>query len=106
MTIAAVVLLACNLAALLFLFWRLRRADDRVAEGQAAATAWEPLPPRLERSFVAGKDRLISVEFLNPLEMAAGQKKIAGVVGSVAPDLVRRLVYDQHNSQHHSQHRG
>ncbi|WP_375477677.1 hypothetical protein [uncultured Jatrophihabitans sp.] len=39
--------------------------------------------------------RVITVEIRNPIELAAGRGRLAGIAGSLAPGLVRRLVYDQ-----------
>jgi hypothetical protein len=40
--------------------------------------------------------RLITVEILNALELAAGRGgRLAGLAGSLAPGLTRRVVYDQ-----------
>ena len=39
--------------------------------------------------------RVITVEILNPLELAANRGRVAGIAGSLAPGLVRRMVHDQ-----------
>jgi hypothetical protein len=39
--------------------------------------------------------RLISIEILNPAELAATRGRLAGLAGSVAPKLTQRIVYDQ-----------
>ena len=39
--------------------------------------------------------RVITVEILNPLELAAHRGRVAGIAGSLAPGLVRRMVHDQ-----------
>lgn len=40
--------------------------------------------------------RLITIEILNPLELATSRAgRIAGLAGTLAPGLTRRLVYDQ-----------
>jgi hypothetical protein len=42
-----------------------------------------------------GTRRLISIEILNPVELAGTRGRVLGVAGSLAPGLTRRIVYDQ-----------
>jgi hypothetical protein len=46
---------------------------------------------------VSGRDRrLITVEILNPIELATARGgRVAGLAGTLAPGLTRRIVYDQ-----------
>lgn len=39
--------------------------------------------------------RLISVEILNPLELARSRGRMAGLAGAIVPNLTTRIVYDQ-----------
>ena len=39
--------------------------------------------------------RFISVEILNPIELAASRGRMLGLAGTLAPGLTRRLVHDQ-----------
>lgn len=39
--------------------------------------------------------RLISIEILNPIELAGTRGRLVGLAGSLAPGLTRRIVYDQ-----------
>jgi hypothetical protein len=39
--------------------------------------------------------RIITVEVLNPIELAGTRGRIAGIAGSFAPGITRRIVYDQ-----------
>lgn len=43
----------------------------------------------------SGKKRLITVELLNPMELAANESWFARQFGSLTPALVHKLVYDQ-----------
>jgi hypothetical protein len=39
--------------------------------------------------------RFISIEILNPIELAGTRGRMLGIAGSIAPGLTRRIVYDQ-----------
>lgn len=47
-----------------------------------------PLPVQEQRAF-------ITVEVLNPIELASTQSRAAALLGSVRPQLVTKIVYDQ-----------
>jgi hypothetical protein len=85
-----IVLLVTNLvtaAALIVRHVRSRpSADDSVEVFEA------PRPPGVgERG-----RRLITIEVLNPLELASTRAgRLAGLAGTLAPGLTRKLVYDQ-----------
>lgn len=98
MNLLIAVVIAANAAALAFLWWRhqgLRRDLDAgrrqleqwhaAGAGSLAATALAAL----------GKPALISVEILNPLELAVKESTLAKTFGSLTPDLVRREVYKE-----------
>ncbi len=89
-------LIAANIAVLAFVWWRhqaLRRdlqtsrqqldQWNAAGAGSLAATALTAL----------GRPALISVEILNPLELAVKESALARAFGSLTPDLVRREVY-------------
>lgn len=42
-----------------------------------------------------GTRRLITIEILNPIELAGKRGRLAGIAGSFAPGITRRVVYDQ-----------
>lgn len=84
------VLLVTNLATLTVLVLRARRSTPVPA---GVAEVFEaPRPPA-----VTGRERrLITIEVLNPLELASSRGgRIAGLAGSLAPNLTRRIVYQQ-----------
>ncbi|CAM2913018.1 hypothetical protein SKPI104516_09600 [Skermania piniformis] len=92
-----VVLLVVDLllfVALLGFVARLRRRGRELTESVAELTAADP-PLRINPVFAAGRNRLITIEVLNPVQLAAGQNRFAGLAGAVAPDLVQQIVYDQ-----------
>jgi hypothetical protein len=48
-----------------------------------------------QRAAMGGARRIISVEILNPIELAGTRGRVIGIAGSLAPGLTRRVVYDQ-----------
>jgi hypothetical protein len=59
--------------------------DDAVAAALAGLDASAPQRPR----------RIITVEVLNPIELAASRGRLAWLAGSLVPGLTKRVVYDQ-----------
>jgi len=98
MNFLSIVLAAANAAALAWLWWRhrgLRRdldAGRRQLEEWNAAGVGKVAPAALA---VLGHAPLISVEILNPMELAAKESALAKAFGSLTPELVRREVYKQ-----------
>jgi len=71
-----------------------------------AAFGWYALRPREQPVFdleafrgpavsTSAQQWLITIEILNPLELARTRGRMAGLAGSLAPSFVRRVVYDQ-----------
>ena len=96
MNLLSIVLVAANAAALAFLWWRhqgLRRdldAGRRQLQEWNAAGVGKVAPTALA---VLGRSPLISVEILNPMELAVKESPLAKAFGSLTPELVRREVY-------------
>jgi hypothetical protein len=42
-----------------------------------------------------GTRRVITIEILNPIELAGKRGRLVGIAGSFAPGITRRVVYDQ-----------
>jgi hypothetical protein len=86
--IVLVVTNLATLAVLLYLKYAPREAvPAEPAVEQALAAAAPPAPNRIRQ--------LISVEVLNPVELASTRGRVLGIAGSFAPAFTRRLVYDQ-----------
>ncbi len=93
MPIVIPIVLAVNLVAIVVLVFAARRLRSRVQALTERVAALAGAPLALESSVVAGKKRLITVELLNPIDMAAAQNKYSGMAGAVAPELIRSIVY-------------
>jgi hypothetical protein len=71
----------------LWLRWRRRR--DVQVDGDEVFVA--PRPAGVSTR----SRRLITVEVLNPIDLVGTRGRVAGLAGSLAPGLARRVVYDQ-----------
>jgi hypothetical protein len=98
MAAIAIVLTAVNLVLLLLLLGqaskvrkRAKEVDAKAAEASRAIVA----PVSVAQELAGGRNRVIAIEILNPVELAASQVKFAGVVGGIAPGMIRKAVYDQ-----------
>jgi hypothetical protein len=79
------------LAAVLTVQWRRHRAVLSPVTADPGEMFLAPRPAGLR-----GRERrLLTVEILDPNEVAAGRGRALGLVGALAPGLVRRVVYDR-----------
>lgn len=53
------------------------------------------VPRRRRRATTGGARRVITVEVLNPIEVAAARSRLGGVAGTLAPGLITRAVHDR-----------
>lgn len=84
-----IVLLVTNVVTALVLARRFRPGPP---VGDALEVFEAPRPPGVSER----NRRLITIEVLNPLELATARGgRIAGLAGTLAPGFTRRLVYDQ-----------
>ncbi len=95
-TVAILLLLLLDLAVLCVLLGLIARVRKQTRElsGQVVELTEQDPPVRVDPVFASGK-RLITVEVLNPVQLAATQNRLAGVAGAVAPDLIGKIVYEQ-----------
>ncbi len=86
-----IVLLVTNLVTAVLLVRR-GRPDPVYADADAVDVFDAPRP-----AGVTGRDRrLITLEVLNPLELASARAgRLGGLAGSLAPGLTRRVVHEQ-----------
>jgi hypothetical protein len=94
MIVLVILLVVTNLGTLGMLLRGRRRspAADQAAEPGLRA-ALDATAPAVAAA--TGTRRLISIEILNPVEVAGTRGRVLGVAGSLAPGLTRRIVYDQ-----------
>ncbi len=95
----ALVVIALVLLIGLTLLWRRLQQLKRLLEAlerdqQQLAGAWNALPAAAAGLLPADK-ALLSIEILNAAELAARESRFAHVLGSLTPQLLRRLVYQQ-----------
>jgi hypothetical protein len=64
---------------------------EAVSQGSTPALASPALEP--------GSRRLITVEILNPLEVAASQSRAARLLVGLTPAMITKIVYDQASAQ-------
>lgn len=74
---------------------KVRKRADAVEAKAAAASKAIVEPVSVAQELAGGRNRVIAVEILNPVELASSQVKFAGVVGGIAPGMIRKVVYDQ-----------
>jgi hypothetical protein len=88
--VIVIVLIVTNLATLGALVWlHVRPAEQPAPDTELAASLGERRRP-------AGTTRrIITIEILNPVELAGTRGRLAGIAGSLAPGIARRIVYDQ-----------
>lgn len=86
-----VLLLVTNLASLGVIGWLLLRSP--AGEPDAVVTA--AIERTTRPAGALGVRRVITIEMLNPVQVASSRGKVAGLAGSLAPALVKRVVIDQ-----------
>jgi hypothetical protein len=90
--ILLIVLMVTNLATLGVLAWFLLRSPEPARPDATVGRRLDNLRPAASTSSVR---RVITIEILNPIELAGSRGWWAGIAGSLAPGLTNRVVYDQ-----------
>ena len=85
-----VLLVITNLAtaAALVMLWRFHGGTQAEDGDVLAALA-------TQRSGTSGTRRVLTIEILNPVELAGTRGRVVGIAGSLVPALTKRIVYDQ-----------
>jgi hypothetical protein len=93
------VLLVIACAAFVWLLLRLQKQqallDTLLRDQMALDRAWNALPPDATQLAGAGSSSFVSIEILNPVELAAKESSFAGPLGNIAPTLLRKIVYQR-----------
>lgn len=91
MTVLTILTLILSLG---LLAWALKlRARLLALEAQANALGQRLGSAPLARSEAPGQPMLLTIEILNPIELARKESWFAGAFGTLTPALLRRIVY-------------
>jgi hypothetical protein len=90
--VLVLVLIATNLLTLGAFAWYVLRPVEHPAPDAMAAAA---LTAALPANSASSPRRVITIEILNPLQVAGARGRWAGIAGSLAPGITRRVVYDR-----------
>lgn len=97
MIIITTLLILSNLGLIAALLWYRSVVRNELAGLRARAASLDPEagapPPDIRAIYGDLKGGLLTIEILNPLELAAKESWFAGLFGSLSPALLRRLVY-------------
>lgn len=87
---------AC-LAVLLLLLWLRTRQQNKALKAETAALqlASRAIPADLQAMLGDPGKRIITVEILNPMELAADKTWLAKPAAGMSPGLINRIVYQQ-----------
>ncbi|MES0872420.1 hypothetical protein [Sinimarinibacterium thermocellulolyticum] len=98
MHILLVAVLVALIASLLLLLRHMREQRRLLAtltrDQAALENAWNTLPAEAA-TLMNRRGMLISIEILNPMELASRESALAGPLGRIAPGLIQRLVYQR-----------
>jgi hypothetical protein len=90
--VLVIVLIVTNLATLGGLVWLHLRPQQHPAPDPMIAASLETMRSPTSTSSLR---RIITIEILNPIELAGTRGRVLGAAGSLAPGIARRIVYDQ-----------
>lgn len=97
MTILLIALTLSNLGLIAALLWYKSSVSGELVSLRARAESLDPEagapPPDIKELYEDLSGGLITIEILNPMELASKESWFAGMFGSVAPAMLRRLVY-------------
>lgn len=92
MLVLVIVLVVTNLVTLAALGWLQLRPQEHPAPDPVVQASLDAMRPVAQTGTVR---RIITIEILNPIELAGTRGRLAGIAGSLAPGITRRIIYDQ-----------
>ena len=92
MLILLLVLIVTNLVTVGMLAWFALRPGEHPSPDEKVARSLDARRPASSSSSIR---RVITIEILNPIELAGSRGRWAGLAGSLAPGITNRVVYDQ-----------
>jgi hypothetical protein len=99
MNIAITLFVLANMAisVTLLLLWQRSRqqTQDLLLESAALATSNSVIPAKLSKLLMEQNKRIITVEILNPTELAIAKTALAKPFVGLAPDTINKLVYKE-----------
>jgi hypothetical protein len=99
MTLLICTVLFVMIFALGLLLWQYDRLGKRLHAMEQTLLSLRDekaaFPDDFRRLLSSSQTEVISIQLLNPMELAAQQSKLAGVFGSLTPSLVRRIVHNE-----------
>lgn len=92
MWVLVAVLALTTLAATGALAWQRLQPPEHPGPDEQVAAVLDRSPAP---ATVRGTRRIITIEVLNPIELAGTRGRLAGLAGAIVPGLTRRIVHDQ-----------
>lgn len=91
------VLANAAISIVLLLLWLRSRKQTQtlLLEASALATASEVIPANLNKLVLDHKKRVITVEILNPIELAVSKTVFARPLVGMSPEAINKIVYRQ-----------
>ena len=90
----ALIVAACGLTAYVLMRRQAQALEMRIADLAAELDTIADAPPAPAVPVVPARP-IITIEILNPLELASSQVRAASLVGSWKPDTITKLVYNE-----------
>jgi hypothetical protein len=94
LAVAALIVATCGLTAYLLMRRQAVALELRIADLAAELEAVQDAPPAPPVPAIPARP-IITVEILNPIELAASQVRAASLVGSWKPDTITKIVYNE-----------
>lgn len=90
----ALIVAACGLTAYVLMRRQAMALERRIADLAAELDTIADAPPAPPVPAIPNRP-IITVEILNPIELATSQVRAAALVGSWKPDMITKIVYEE-----------